>query len=163
MTKRKAIATVSIALMLGVVAALSLLHTRETDVFLDLMAPYRDSEKVFVSRPSTCYAEGPIDGVPNALLDSFLAANGPDAEPISLFRLRWHFLTAEARLLDRYPSAADRALASLPGDASTIDFSRVGFNANRTEALFCVDDRALLYAKRVDGRWGIFSVPLAYD
>jgi len=162
MTKRTGIFVVGTALVLAAAAGWSLFHGHETDVYLAAIAPYPSSEAVYVSRPSTCGGISDVNGIPSALVASFLKANGPGSEPISLLPLRWQFNTADSAKLDQYSSVGPPYSTLFPQGNTPVIFSRVGFSADRSEALFCVFGRGelVMYMRQVGGQWQLVKFDL---
>lgn len=155
MTKRTAIFVVGTALALAMLAGWSLSRTRETDVYLAALAPYPSSEATYASRPSTCGGISNENGIPRELISSFLEANGPGSESISLLPLKWQFNTADSAKVDQYSAAGVRDSTLFPQGSTPVIFSRVGFNHDGSEALFCVFGKGelIMYMRHVRGQW----------
>jgi len=160
MQKRSAIATVAIAAVIAVAAIWSLTEGDETDVYSAFLAPFPDAAPVLTSRPSTCMATIPVAGIPDELVRSFLKANRKGSTAISLTRLRWNYDTAKPAKLRRVAQAGLYPGLFLPKGKALVYLSRVGFSADNSSALFCVENKRglLVYLRKVDGMWREVSV-----
>ena len=155
MSKRSSIAIITLTLVCFVAAVWQLARPRESDAYLAVLTPYANSSTVLASNPSTCgINSGPVSGVPAQLVSSFLAANAPGSKPISLSALNGSFAVADSRTLNRYTAAGVSPSVLLHGH-DLVRLSRVGFNSERSEALFCVEgqDGGLFYVRIQNGHW----------
>ncbi len=157
--------SISIAVILAtltcVVAAVWLLgRSSESDVYLAVLSPYANSSIVLASSPSTCGIKpGSIAGVPSNLVSSFLAANAPGSPSISLSALNAHFALANSAKLNRFIGVGVSP-SVLVGGHDLVRLSRVGFNSNRSEALFCAEgqDGGLFYVRMQNGHWQLVKL-----
>lgn len=165
MNRRKAQWVVATALVLAMIAAWSLLRTRETDVYLTFLEPFSVAEGVLISRPSSCGDVGSREDIPDALYWNFIEANGRHAEPISLLALKASFLTVNTRRVDHYAALGidiEHVLAETPH----VFLSRVGFDAKETQALFCIETKDIggfLHLRKIDGQRQIVAYRNAWD
>ena len=147
MTKHRALITLGTGLLAGVLAALLLLAPRETDVYAAVLDQFPDDRPLLVSRPGTCSATIDVAGVPASLFQRFLLANRPGTATLSLLPMRWNY---DLGLGDLWSGRVP-----YPGGRRPLYLSRVGYNEDRTEALFCADARGgmLFYLRKEHGTW----------
>jgi hypothetical protein len=160
MSKSTSIAVIFATLVCIVSAVWLLARPSESDVYLAVLSPYANSSTVLASSPSTCGIKpGSIAGVPSTLVSSFLAANVPGAPSISLSALNGHFALANSAKLNRFTSAGVSPSVLLGGH-DLVRLSRVGFNNNRSEALFCAEGRdgGLFYVRMQNGHWQLVKI-----
>ena len=153
----------SIGALLVIVAIIiagvwSLKGSSERAVYLAVLAPHASSTTALVSKPSTCgisNSSRPIEGIPSSLLKSFLSANTPGAGSVSLGSLNGHFAIADSALVGKYAAAGVPFRILDHGRHDLASLSRAGFNANESEALFCVEGLSgVLYLVHLkDGNW----------
>jgi len=158
MSKSTSIA-VLLATLVAVIAAIWLLaRSSESDVYLAVLSPYANSSTVLASNPSTCgLKSGPVEGIPDNLVASFLSANAPSANPISLSALNGHFALADSVQLNRFTAAGVSPLVALRGQRDLVRLSRVGFSSDRSEALFCAEGQegGLFHVRIQNGHWQV--------
>jgi hypothetical protein len=154
--KRRAIATLVLATAIATVAAWSLLRPPETNVYAAALAPYPEARPLLTSRPGTCGVGRHAPGIPDSLISSFISANGPDARPISLSSMHWRYDIAPAEKIKAYSILTARNAAASRG-GQLVFLSRVGFNPDRSEALFCLEGNGgwLFYLRLTDGVWKV--------
>ena len=160
------------ALLLASLAGLfllawSMLEDTDSDVYLAALGSYTRSAVVLASRPSICHFETQNDpGLDNDLFESFLSANESGARPIPLDGLRERFAIADGSELARYTDAGVSSRTLIPGRRSITYLSRIGYNADRSESLFCVEmaglEGNLLQMRRQDGVWRLVRVIRAW-
>jgi len=133
----------------------------ESDVYLAVLAPYSNTSTVLASGPSTCGINSPnVAGIPSTLVASFLAANAPGAKSISLASLNGHFAIADSAKINRFAAAGVSSSVLMRAQGSLVHLSRVGFNSDRSEALFCAEgkDGGLFHVRLQDGHWQLVNL-----
>jgi hypothetical protein len=148
-TKRRALIAVGTALLLGFAALLSLLLPRETDVYAAALSQFPDTRPLLVSRPGTCSTGHSVQGVPAELVRQFQAANRPGTSALSLLPLRWSYdVGSLSRAYGR---------ATIPRARTPVFLTRVGYNDDRTEAVFCAEARGglMFYLRKDHGTWKV--------
>jgi hypothetical protein len=146
--------TVGVAAIFAALALWSLVRTNETEVYSAALASFPSARPLLVSRPGTCGAGQHVPGIPDELMARFSNANGPDADAISLSRMRWDYDTTTLTKIDSYSVLAARAAAAKNG-GTLLYLSRVGFNEQHSEAVFCLESTGglLVYMRREHGEW----------
>lgn len=163
MTRKQSLIVLTLAAVALVLAAAVVYRdyfNEETDVYLAFLDQFKGEmhpDATFLSFPSTCGGDLRAD-LPEAsseLLSNFLSANRERAEPISLKALAWSYnivslegakLLQENRLLPLFRLF----------DGRLIRLSRVGFDPDKTHALFCTEPGgmgALVYLVKEKGTW----------
>lgn len=159
MNRRSALAAVGIALVLAAIATWSLLGTRETDVYAAALADFANSEAVYLSQPSTCEQDRSPDGIPDPLFQRFVEANRPEAGSIPLKSPRFRHLVADATQVEHSATAGVPISVLLQGNLP-VYLSRVGFNDEESEALFCVTAQGnfFVHMKQTEGHWKLANI-----
>jgi hypothetical protein len=143
----------------AVVVTLASLRQSETDVYRTALAQYANDHSVLASAPSSCQIESTghpaFRSLDPGLVSSFLAANAAGTTPISLEALREYFAIADSDTLAAYQRAGVSSAVLLPGERTLVRLSRVGFNRDKSEALFCLESRSgvLIHLKQQSGSW----------
>ena len=156
MSRNTSIGVLVATLVCVAVAVWWLSRPDEGDVYLAGLDYYANASAVLTSEPSTCGIKpGPVEGLPEALVSSFLMANGPGAGPVSLSKLDGHAAIADAAALKRFRSLDVSPSVLLREQRHLVSLSRIGFNSTRTEALFCAqgEDGILIHVRLQDGHW----------
>jgi len=135
-TKRRAIITVAIALLLASASAWSLLRPSETEVYAAVFLQSPEIRPLLTSKPFDCLGPGHVASIPDPLANNFREANARGAKPIPLTALSWQFDTVNPARLEGPGVIAAHQHAAAHGGA-LVYLSRVGFNAQHDEALFC--------------------------
>jgi len=161
MSKSTSIA-VLLATLVAVIAAVWLLvRPSESDVYLAVLSPYANSSAVLASNPSTCGIDSTsVAGISAALVSRFLSANAPGTKPISLSALNGHFAIADSTMLKRFMAAGVSSSVLLQGHRDLVRLSRVGFNSDRSEALFCAEGQegGLFHVRMQNGHWQLIKL-----
>jgi hypothetical protein len=161
-----AVGSLIVAILTGfLLLGWQLLHSSESDVYLAALDSRTSAAIVLASRPSTCdHGFAALmthpSGLPEDLVDSFLAANAGGASPISLESLRGRFAIADGQALARL-SAAGVSPAALTSDArGYIYLSRVGYSSDHDDALFCAEGKQgdLFHLHRQNGNRHLVQV-----
>jgi hypothetical protein len=159
MSKATSIGILSVTAIAVLAALWFNFRTKETDIYLAALAPYSNSTTILISRPSTCLmateADPGFKNLPPDLVNDFLAVNAPGAKPVSLNALKEEFSIADTSKLDSYTRAGVPREILIPEQRPLVSLSRVGFNHDRTEALFCLESREgfLLHLRLNNGHW----------
>jgi len=132
----------------------------EPPVFDAVLNPLHDFEFAAVSSPSTCDIEGKhLDGVSAALRSAFLAANAVD---VPQGRVSDQSSTFSVGNSTQVAALGSLGIAPIKAGAKHLvvaHLSRVGFDATRSEALFCMrtsHGSTMFHLRRVAGLWQIF-------
>jgi hypothetical protein len=98
-------------------------------------------------------------GIPDELVSSFLRVNRPGRMALSLIPMRWQYDVTSEQKIKRYSELTARRAANLNGGA-LVYLSRVGFNDDHSEALFCAESyEGLLFYMRFDhGSWQVVRI-----
>lgn len=137
---------------------------KEGDVYLAFLKDIKSQahDVAFLSKPSSCEGATNIS-MPEAsseLFSDFLSANGDNAEPINLRALEGFFNVVsfeEAnqlhanKLLYLFRSSSKRIIA----------LSRVGFDSDKTHALFCIETKIsgdLVFLSKENNAWKVTKV-----
>jgi hypothetical protein len=147
------------AILLCPIGIWSLLAPLETDVYEAVLAPYPELRVVLTSRPSTCKSATQIPSIPDALVKDFFEANGADATPIPLGPLSWTYDTIDGAKLAEFTTAGVNPKVLIPAGATLLYFSRVGYNSDHSEALFCGESFSgiLYYLRKKEGNWQVVN------
>ena len=141
------------AILLCPIGIWSLLAPLETDVYEAVLAPYPEPSVVLTSRPSTCKSAVKVPSIPDTLVQSFFEANGAASKPIPLGLLSWTYDTIDGAKLAEFTTAGVNPKVLIPAGKTLLYFSRVGYNADHSEALFCGESLSgtLFYLRKHDG------------
>lgn len=156
MSKNTSIVVLLATLACIVAAVLLLSRPSESDVYLAVLSRNSNSSIVLASNASTCgLKSGPVVGIPDKLLANFLSANAPGTNSISLSALNGHYALADSAQLNRYVAASISPSVALRGQHDLIRLSRVGFNSDGSEALFCAEaqEGGLFHVRMQNGHW----------
>ncbi|MBK8286383.1 MAG: hypothetical protein IPK97_16735 [Ahniella sp.] len=153
--------SLGVSAALGIAAALSVaadFRLTEADVYEAALAPYANDSSVVVSLASTCRIDSDLapKGIDPSLLSRFLRANLAGMPSTDLAELREYFAIADADQLAAYMRAGVPTSALIGGDRHLVRLSRVGFNQDETEAIFCIQalrSNALMHLQLIGGTW----------
>lgn len=182
LTRRLSVLALSLAAALCVLSAIAIyrnLHPgEEIEVYRAFLAATLRGERVpgaaLLSAPTSCDiapedvmppppARPRVRGVSPALLETFFAANAESAEPINLKPLSEWANVVSLRDAKRIREK-NFDFARLDG-RTLIRFSRVGFDADKQQALFCIESpgmgQLVLLAKE-SGKWKVARLDVVW-
>ena len=156
MSKNKSILIVLTAIIFAVTSVWILFQPKETDVYFSALRPYASYAPVLTSRPTTCNVTAKsLPSIPSELVSDFLQANSTSAKSISLKALTEKFAVMDSS------KQKNQQLIDISSNRKIFDprmlvyLSRVGYNKNHSEALFCVKGLGigLFHLRYQNDRW----------
>jgi hypothetical protein len=119
-------------------------------------------EIAVASSPSTCgVRESKIDGISSELLSAFRGANAPSASFGNISSLSSHFAVANSVQIAALESQGLTPSAAGSAHLPVMRISRVGFDAQKTEALLCLHRlgaSSLVHLRKLNGAWQIVHI-----
>jgi hypothetical protein len=141
-------------------------HNEEISIYLSIFEAYPhivDSNNILaVSYPHTCQLKDKnIEGLSKSTIKDFFSSNTNSSDPINLSKL-----TGKVSVVkwEENKSMHDKGIlfAFKPPEYGLLLLSRVGFNADKTEAVLCITNRkghygagVLYLLRKITGTWKV--------
>jgi len=134
----------------------------EPAVYEAALGDFHSYEIAVASSPSTCgVRESAIEGLSSELLFAFRGANTEGASIGNISGLSKHFAVANSAQLAALESQGLAPSAAGSAHLKVVRISRVGFDAQKTEALLCLrasGASSLFHLRKLDGVWQVVRV-----
>ncbi len=161
----------SLSAILAVLAIWNNFRLVDADVYLAALVPIAHDSIVLASAPRLCGADSVshrvFRGIDPVLAANSFEANVAGAAPASLSKLREYFAIADSRKLIAYERAGVSSGVLIRDGRSLVRLSRVGFNPDWTQAVFCAESssaRMLMHLRLEGGAWrevGVYGVSVS--